>query len=168
MSWLRTVACVFAGVTLFVRGGPEAQPSIAGTWVLEAADEIHPDGSRDHGYGPNPHGVLMIDATGQYSLQIYRPDRPKFASGDKRRGTAPEYESAALGMSTHIGHIVVDSANRTLIFRIDFASFPNWDETEQKRQFELSGDELSYRVPASAHGDGTVAISVWRRVNSAR
>ena len=50
----------------------------------------------------------------------------------------------------------------TLTFRIESASFPNWEETEQKRTFELSGDELSYRVPARP--DGNIPISVWRRL----
>jgi hypothetical protein len=44
-------------------------------------------------------------------------------------------------------------------FRIESASLPNWEETEQKRTFELSGDELSYRVPALP--DGNIQISVW-------
>jgi hypothetical protein len=109
----------------------------------------------------------MIDDTGRYSLQIFRPGRPKFASGDKRRGTPQEYEAAVMGMSTHVGHIVVDPANQTLIFQIDLAAFPNWDQTQQKRKFQLSGDELSYQVPATAAG-GTIAASVWRRATPAR
>jgi len=38
----------------------------------------------------------------------------------------------------------------------------HWEEAEQKRTFELSGDELSYRVPARP--DGNIPISVWRRL----
>lgn len=159
-------ACLTAAGTASAQPAVPATPSLAGTWILRAADELHADGSRVPSYGPNPQGVLMIDAEGRYSLQIFRPERPKFASGDKKRGTPEEYEAAVLGGSTHIGRIVVDAANRVLIFHIDFASFPNWDQTEQKRQYRLAGDELSYQVPATAHGDGTVAISVWRRATA--
>jgi hypothetical protein len=140
-----------------------AKPSLVGTWTLSAADEIRPDGTRVQSYGPNPQGMLFIDDGGRYSLQIFRPDRPKFASGDKRHGTAEEYEAAVLGMSSHVGHCALDPASGTLTFRIDLASYPNWEATEQKRTFQLSGDELSYRIPASA-SNGIVAISVWRRV----
>jgi hypothetical protein len=138
---------------------------LAGTWSLRAADEIRTDGTRAQSYGPNPRGILMVDDEGRYSLQIFRPDRPRFASGDKRRGTEDEYSAAVLGTSAHIGRVAVDSANGILIFSIELASFPNWDATEQRREYTLSGDELSYRVPASASGNGTVAISVWRRIH---
>ena len=67
-----------------------------------------------------------------------------------------------LGSSTHFGTIVVGPAAGTLTFKIENAFFPNWQGTEQKRTFELSGDELSYRVPPRP--DGNVPISVWRRL----
>jgi hypothetical protein len=137
-------------------------PSLAGTWSLVAADDIRPDGTRVQGYGTNPRGLLILNADGRYSLQLFRSDRPKFASGNKRQGSAAEYEAAVMGMSSHVGRYDVHSANSTITFRIELASFPNWEGTEQTRPFELHGDELSYRVPATA--DGTVPISVWRRV----
>lgn len=68
-----------------------------------------------------------------------------------------------LGSSTHTGTISVEPTAGTLTFKIESASFPNWEGTEQKRTFELNGDELSYRVPARP--DGNIPISVWRRLN---
>lgn len=138
---------------------------LAGTWELEAAEVLHPDGTRvtDTSYGANAKGLLMVDEEGRYSLQIFRPDRPRFASGDKKRGTPQEYEVALLGISTHIGHIFVDTAQQTLQFTIDYAAYPNWEHTTQVRQYKLVGDKLFYQVPATA-GAGTVAISAWRRV----
>jgi hypothetical protein len=139
-----------------------AQDSLAGTWTLAAADDLRPDGTRVPAYGPDPRGLLILEKDGRYSLQIYRSDRAKFASGNKRKGTAEEYEAAVLAMSTHYGRYDVDFAARTITFHIERAGFANWDGTDQKRPFELQGDELSYRVPATP--DGTVPISVWRRV----
>jgi hypothetical protein len=165
-------ACVAtAGVLIADTGGPAApEPSLAGTWVLRAAEQIRPDGTRvtDPSYGPGAQGLLMIDGEGRYSLQIFKPGRPKFASGDKHRGTPEEYEAAVLGMSSHVGRLVVDAANQMLIFQIEFASYPNWEQTEQKRKFQLSGDELNYQVPASAGSNGIIAVSVWRRATPAR
>src|SRR4051812_43358135 len=94
---------------------------LAGTWLLKAAEVILPDGTRatDTAYGKDAKGVLMIDANGQYSLQIFRTDRPKFVSGDKKRGTPAEYEAALLGISTHIGYIKMDTVNKTLQFNIE-------------------------------------------------
>jgi hypothetical protein len=99
---------------------------------------------------------------GRYSLQIFKAERPRFASGDKLTGTAAEFEAAVAGSSTHFGTISVDPADGTLTFHIENASFPNWEGTTQKWSYRLEGDELSYRVPARP--DGNTPISIWRRL----
>jgi hypothetical protein len=140
---------------------------LAGTWLLKAAQVKLPDGTfvTDSAYGKNAKGVLMVDANGQYSLQIFRQDRPKFVSGDKKRGTSAEYEAALLGISTHIGYIKIDTVNKTLQFNIEHAAYPNWENTAQTRNFKLLEDELYYEVPAKA-GAGTIAVSIWKRVTT--
>ena len=102
----------------------------------------------------------MVDAAGRYSVQIYQSERPRFASGKKDAGTAGEYQAAILGCSTHFGTIAVDGQVMTV--RLERSSFPNQEGTEQRRTFELRGDELSYRVPPRP--DGAVPVSVWRRL----
>jgi hypothetical protein len=140
----------------------EPAPDLAGTWELVAADVIHPDGARERDYGSAPRGLLMIDTRGRYSLQIFKSERPRFASGDRATGTPAEYAAAVLGSSTHFGTLAVDAAAHALVFRVEAASFPNQDGTVQRRAYELAGDELSYRVAPRPNGD--VPISVWRRV----
>lgn len=139
-----------------------AAVSLAGTWTLVAADVVHADGTRARDYGADPRGLLMIDALGHYSLQIFKTERPRFASGEKLTGTTAEFEAAVLGSSTHFGTVNVDPVSSTLTFQIENASFPNWGGVQQKRHYELTGDELSYRVPARP--DGNTPISIWRRL----
>jgi len=139
------------------------EPLLVGTWTLVAADVLHPDGARGHDYGAAPNGLLQIDVQGHYSLQIFKSERPQFSSGDKSAGTTDEYKAAVMGSSTHFGTISVNAADRTLIFHIQNASFPNWEGQQQKRSYELKGDELSYRVTPRPNGD--VPISVWKRLN---
>lgn len=153
-----------AATTIFLASSLTAQssaPPLVGTWTLTAADDIRPDGTRVQAYGQNPIGLLVFCEGGRYSVQIFRSDRASFASGDKRRGTAAEYEAAALGMSSHFGRYTVDSAGGTITFHIEAASFANWNGTQQKRPFTLSGDELEWRVPATP--TGTVPVSAWHR-----
>jgi hypothetical protein len=138
-------------------------PSLAGTWSLVAADVLRTDGTRARDYGAAPKGLLLIDAQGRYSLQIFKAERPRFASGEKVTGTAAEFEAAVVGSSTHFGTISIDPAGGKLTFHIDNASFPNWEGVAQKRSYKLEGDELSYRVPPRA--DGNTPISIWRRLN---
>jgi hypothetical protein len=140
-----------------------AEPSLAGSWTLVAADVIHPDGSRDRDYGSSPKGFLVIDSHDRYSLQIFKAERARFASADKGAATPSEYRSAVMGSSTHFGTVSVDAGQGILTFHIQNASFPNWEGEQQRRSFELKGGELSYRVTARPNGD--VPISVWKKLD---
>ncbi|KRF00575.1 lipocalin-like domain protein [Frateuria sp. Soil773] len=137
--------------------------SLAGSWTLVAAEVQHPDGSRAPDYGASPKGWLQIDRRGHYSLQIFKAGRPAFHAGDKAKGTPGEYEAAVMGSSTHYGMLRVEPDRGILVFRIEGASFPNWEGQEQRRQYELDDGVLSYRVTARPNGD--VPISVWRRID---
>lgn len=158
------VLCLASALSLAFARAETASPapSLAGTWTLVAADVLHADGTRSRDYGAAPKGLLMIDAEGRYSLQIFKAERPRFASGEKASGTPAEDEAAVLGSSTHFGTISIDPAGATLTFHIENASFPNWEGAAQKRSYKLDGDELSYRVPPRP--DGNTPISIWRRL----
>jgi hypothetical protein len=140
-----------------------ATSPLAGTWTLVAADVLHPDGTQARDYGAAPKGLLLIDREGRYSLQIFKAERPRFATGDKFSATDTEYKAAVLGSSTHFGTISIDAAAGALTFKIDAASFPNWEGgVLQTRPYELRGDELSYRSPPRPGGD--IPISIWRKL----
>ncbi|HWR17208.1 MAG TPA: lipocalin-like domain-containing protein, partial [Terriglobales bacterium] len=156
----------FSLIALVIVGSLTAaaqSPSIVGTWALTAADKLLPDGTRSHDYGDAPHGLVIFTADGHYSVQIYREQRTKFASGDKTKGSPDEYKDASLGMSVHFGKYSVDPGKGTITFQIDRASFPNWDGTTQVRAFELKDDELSWKVPPRP--DGSTPITVLKRIN---
>ncbi|HKR76459.1 MAG TPA: lipocalin-like domain-containing protein [Rhodanobacter sp.] len=155
-------ACLLWTSTAFAGSAPGAS-SLAGTWTLVAADVQHPDGSRASDYGAKPKGLLQIDSQGHYSLQIFKAERPAFHSGDKAKGTPDEYQAAVMGSSTHYGTLRVEPDRGVLVFRIQGASFPNWEGQEQRRRYELKDGVLSYRVTARPNGD--VPISVWRKID---
>jgi hypothetical protein len=131
---------------------------------MDSAYETHADGSRTTNYGEHPSGLMMVDSAGRYSIQIFRPGRPAFVSGVKVQGRPEEFRDAVLGSSTHFGHVRVDAAAHQLLFDVEASSFPNWEGKRQVRDYTYAGGVLSYAVPTSASGNGTVAYSVWRRV----
>lgn len=137
---------------------------LAGTWTLVLVDNILPDGSRVELYGPSPQGILMFDAQGNYSLQILRANRVKFAANDKGQGTPEEYKAAVQGSNTHFGKYTVDESAGTITFYIEHASYPNWEGTEQKRLFTITNDELKYTVPTPTTGAGATGEVVWKRI----
>jgi len=104
----------------------------------------------------------MFDANGHYTITFIGSNLPKFASNNRASGT-PDENKAVVGSSlAHFGTYVVNEADKSLTYRIESATFPNWDKTDQKRSFVITGDELKYTVPAgSAGGTGTVT---WKRV----
>jgi len=87
---------------------------------------------------------------------------PKFASNNSMRGTAEENAAVVQGSNTHFGTYSVDESGKTIHFRIETSTFANWNGTEQKRPFSLSGDQLKYTI-ATASGGGPAEV-VWKRV----
>jgi len=159
---LSILALGLAAVTLSALAPREP---FTGTWTLVSVANVLPDGTHVEPYGPNPQGILMFDAEGRYSLQIFRSGRARFASGDKSRGTAEEYKATVEGTNSHFGKYSIDEAGHVITFRIEHASFPNWEGTEQKRSFTRTGDELRYTVPTTTTGAGVTGEVTWRRVS---
>jgi hypothetical protein len=141
----------------------DANRWIVGTWVLTGADKLLPDGSRVADFGSNPHGLCIFTSDGYYSLQIYRSDRLKFASGDKFKGTPEEYKDASLGMSVGFGRYDVDPVKHTITFHRAGNSFANLEGTTGVDPYELKGDTLSWKV--AARPDGSIPITVLQRAN---
>jgi len=138
-------------------------PGIAGTYTLLAVDNIRPDGSRVHLYGENPKGILILDAAGNYSLQILSANRIKFGSADKSKGTDEENRQAVQGSNSHFGRYVLDSPKHTITFMIDHASFPNWEGTRQVRPFEFDGKVFKYTVPSPTTGGAATGEVIWEK-----
>jgi Lipocalin-like domain len=131
---------------------------LVGTWSVVSSENTLPDGKKVLPFGPNPVGVLTFDSDGRYSLQICIPDRPKFA-GNRASGTPEENKAAVQGCNPHWGRYTV--ADGAIIFKIEHALYTNWEGTEQKRPFTISGDNLTYKVPEASTG-GTATL-VWTR-----
>jgi hypothetical protein len=137
---------------------------LIGTWALVLVDNILPDGTRTKPYGENPQGILIFDKHGNYAIQILRHTRPKFASGDKTKGTDEENKALVLGSNSHFGKYVINAQDQTITFKVEHAFFPNWEGAEQIRPFTLTADEFKYTVPNTTNGTGVSGEVVWKRL----
>lgn len=156
-------AALTSGASLlgWTQAAAQSPNDVVGTWTL-VSSVTEKDGARTDQFGAGARGTLMLDAGGRFMLTIIGPDLPKFASNN-RAGGSPEENKAVVSRSiAMIGTYSVDSAGRTLTFKVDSATFPNWNGTEQTRLLSSgSADELKYITPtASSGGVGTVT---WRR-----
>lgn len=138
---------------------------LIGAWTLVRCDNVYPDGHRVELYGPNPQGMWLINAQGDYMMQIVRARRMPFAANDKSKGTPDEYRAASMDSNAHYGHVSADA--NAMHSAIVHASFPNWDGRSGDSTYTINGDELTYTVakPSSGAAEGAHGEVVWRRVH---
>jgi hypothetical protein len=157
---LGTLGLLFLGVVLSA-GEVFAQTAkdFAGTWTL-VSNVTEQGGNKTDTFGPHPKGILTVDANGRYVIAFARAGLPKVASNNRTTGTPEENKVIVGGSLFHFGTVAVNAADKTLTFKIETSSFPNWDGIEQKRPFTVTGDELKFTAPA-ASGGGTLT-AVWK------
>ena len=62
------------------------------------------------------------------------------------------------------GTYSVSETDKTLTIHIEDCTFANWKGTDQKRPFNISGDELNITNPTSSTSTGSNQ-QVWKRAN---
>jgi hypothetical protein len=142
-----------------------AQEKLVGSWSLVSIDNIYPDNSRVHPYGENPKGLLIFDANGNYAIQILKAVRSKIVSGDKNNCTAEENATLVQGSNSHFGKYKINEKEKIIVFKIESASFPNWEGTTQKRSYICTENEIKYVVTNTTQGgQSMIAEVVWRKL----
>jgi hypothetical protein len=143
---------------------------LMGAWTLLLDDGVTLDGARFPTFGPNPVGTLIFTPNGRYSLQIMRViNRGPFASNNQDIGTAEENKAVSQGTISHFGTYSVDEAGKAITFHVDGSSFPNWENTDQKRLVTAITDEvLTYTdLRSSTPAQGFMRTELaWKKVKS--
>ena len=120
------------------------------------------NGRKTETYGPGATGVMVLDASGRYAITIIAAGLPKFSSNSRTTTTADEAKAVVARSNAHFGTYFMNAGDKTITFKIESATFPNWNGTEQKRTLTIRGDELQYAVTASSVGGSSVVT--WKRV----
>ena len=134
---------------------------LVGVWSLASTVNKRPDGSTYEAFGGGTRGLLMFDRDGHFSLQLMGDARRKFASNNRLEGSPEENKGVAQGSLAYFGTYAASDADHVLTLKVDRSSYPNWDDTDQKRQISLTSDELKWTNLASS-GGGTAEL-IWRR-----
>jgi Lipocalin-like domain len=135
---------------------------LVGSWT-EVSITAGGGGSQAQPFGPNPNGMMMIDADGHISLTTLRSDLPKFQSNNRITGTADENKAIVQGSIAYFGTYVVDESTHEITITIKGSTFPNFDGTIQKRLLSFrSDDEFTFTVPNPSGGGPTTTV-VFRR-----
>ena len=140
----------------------QSASDVVGTWTL-VSSVTEKDGTRTDQFGSGAKGMMILDADGHFMLTIVGPDLPKFASNNRAGGTPEENKAVVSKSIAMLGTYSVNSADKTLTFKVDSATFPNWNGTEQKRLLS-SGDKDELKYITSTASSGGVATVIWKRV----
>jgi len=159
---LLVLAATVAALCMVPGGESNAQTAkdVVGTWML-VSNVMDQGGKKVEPFGSNPKGIMVLDGNGRYIIAVLRAGLPKIASNNRTTGTTEENTAVVQGSNFHFGTYTVDEAGKTINFRIENSTFANWDGTEQKRPFTVSGDELKYTI-ATATAGGKAEV-VWKR-----
>jgi hypothetical protein len=134
---------------------------LVGTWMFVSSTAKLTDGSPQ--WGNNPKGLLIFTDSGHFSWQVFRSDRPRFASNDRTKGTAEENTAALQGSLAYFGTYSVDEAIKTVITHVEGSTFPNSQGEEQRRVIvRLTADELIYVNAENTLGARVEAV--WKRL----
>ena len=134
---------------------------LVGTWSLISHEASRPDGNKVFPYGPNPKGVAIFDAGGHFIISVMRSGRAKYAKELPSLGSVEENKATAAGTMTYFGTYSISETSRTISIHIAASSFPNWNETDQTRDFTLKEDQLT--LVARALPTGGSAEVIWKR-----
>ena len=153
-------AMYFAITSLIGLSFAQSANDLAGSYTLVSA-VMDLNGKQSDTYGPNAKGALTLDANGRFVMVFMRASLPKFASKNRMTGTPEENQAIVHGSFASFGTYSISEADKTIIFHIENATFPNFNGDEKKNSFTLSGDELKYIVPAASGGG--IATVTWKR-----
>ena len=134
---------------------------LVGAWKFVSSTSQRDDGSAT--WGQNPKGLLIFTDSNRFSLQIMRSDRPRYKSNTRMRGSLIENQATTRGTLSYFGTYAVSEPNRMLTFHIESSSFPNLNDTDQKRVLTLASDDLKLENPTPSRGSGST-VQVWQRV----
>lgn len=134
---------------------------LVGAWKFVSSTSQRDDGSAT--WGQNPKGLLIFTDSNRFSLQIMRSDRPRYKSNTRMRGSLIENQATTRGTLSYFGTYAVSEPNRMLTFHIESSSFPNLNDTDQKRVLTLATDDLKLENPTPSRGSGST-VQVWQRV----
>lgn len=141
----------------------QTKSDLAGAYALVSVVATRSDGNKYDAFGPNPKGMLMLGSDGRYSLLVLRNDLPKFASNNRATGTPEENKAVVQGSNCHYGTYAINDVEKTIVFRIEVGTYPNWNGAEQRRAFTTIGDELKYTVRGGSAGSQSTEIT-WKRI----
>ena len=135
---------------------------VQGSWTLVSV-YVEQDGKKIEPFGSQPRGFVTITPDGRFSYILLNASLPKFAGDNRMKGTPEENQAIVQGsLAVYGSYVVANEKEHTVTYHIEGSTFPNWDGQDQKRTWNVKGNELSITNPVTSVGGG-VAYLVFKR-----
>ena len=140
--------------------------SVLGIWKLTSFETQDDDGTLTYPMGKDVGGLIMIDASGYFSVHVMDMKRPSFKIADPRGGTPQEIKTAFENYIGYYGTFDLDETKGAIIFHVRGAWLPNWIGSDQIRYCTLNGNRLTINTaPVLFDGKNRVGKLIWERVD---
>jgi hypothetical protein len=144
--------------------GQSLREQLLGTWTLVSLTRFVGDVEEPGLMGRDAIGRIIFAPDGHMCFNAMRPNRSKFGSGDFQAGTPEEKTAAYDSYTGYCGRYEVNEQERSVVFRLELSSYPNWTGTTQKRFAEVAGNRLKINTPPIlSEGRQIVGVAVWER-----
>jgi Lipocalin-like domain len=136
---------------------------LVGTWSFVRTEATQQDGTKLLPFGPSPRGVNIFTEDGHFSQIQVADGIASFASKSRVTGTAEENKAVVQGSLALFGTYTVDETAKTIVYKVEASTFPNWVGQEQTRPIDsLTAGELRHSN-AGASIAGARTVNIWTR-----
>jgi hypothetical protein len=136
--------------------------NVAGVWNL-VSGHLENHGQQIDILGPHPAGMLILTEDLHFTVIVHNPDIPKFASGDRAKGTPEEYKTAVTSSLGVYGTYTVDENGDFLEQHAVGSTFQNMNGTDRGRSElteKVEGNRMTEHLKIA---DGVTIVIVWQR-----
>ena len=117
--------------------------ALNGAWrPVSAQVRMEDNGETIDVHGPDPVGYAIFEPGGRAMFLITPAVR--VPAGDDAAAAAHHY-----GMTAYAGRCKIEGDQ--IVTAVDAAWLPGWENSEQRRHFELAGDTLTLKTPVQEH-----------------
>jgi hypothetical protein len=123
--------------------------ALPGVWDLLLIDGIDAEGINHPLFGPNPEGSAIYTANGHMAVEIMRTiNRPRFASGNREKGTTDENAATVQGTLAYFGTYTVDEAANSLTEHVEGSTFPNLEGAKRPiKVVQITNEVMTLELP---------------------
>jgi hypothetical protein len=117
---------------------------LTGTWQLQSVKGEDTQGQQFFPFEEDVAGMLHFNDSGQFGMQVYNVNIPRFSSQDPYFARENELRMAFLGHLTLVGRY--EATPSQLRLTVDNSSFPNWKGNVQSYGYVLHDNSLRMKL----------------------